>query len=170
MFRHLKPLGWGWGKSLVMVTFLRKPTDSQYDIGHEPRKLVSEANVLHSHLHPQLPNCHPVICNIEWSNMNVNPQKNDQPPLPKHTSHNTFLNNWYLVVECTHMQGGVSRCILGAHVSSVEQQVFQVLHVTIATCLKGQIHTFTLFTKYTVFYLQSQKGETAQCLWEKNVQ
>ena len=52
----------------------------------------------------------------------------------------------YLVVESTHMQGGVSRCILGAHVSSVEQQVFQVLHVAIAACLKGQIHTFSLFT------------------------
>lgn len=47
-----------------------------------------------------------------------------------------IFNNQYLVVESTHMQGGVSRCILGAHVSAVEQQVFQVLHMAIATCLE----------------------------------
>lgn len=64
------------------------------------------------------------------------------------------------------MQGGVSRCILGTHVSSVEQQVFQVLHVAIAACLKVQIHTFTLLT---LVYLQSQRGTITQCLWEKNV-
>lgn len=34
------------------------------------------------------------------------------------------------------MQGGVSGSILGAHVSSVEQQVFQVLHMAVAACLK----------------------------------
>lgn len=47
-----------------------------------------------------------------------------------------IFNNWYLVVESTHMQGGVSGSILGAHVSSVEQQVFQVLHMAVAACLK----------------------------------
>lgn len=38
------------------------------------------------------------------------------------------------------MQSRVSRCILGAHVSSIEQQVFQVLHVAVAACLKEEIH------------------------------
>lgn len=35
------------------------------------------------------------------------------------------------------MQGSVSRCILGTHVSSIEQQVFQVLHVAVPTRLKA---------------------------------
>lgn len=43
---------------------------------------------------------------------------------------------WYLVVESAHVQGGVSRCVLGAHVGSVEQQVFQMLHMAVATSLK----------------------------------
>lgn len=49
--------------------------------------------------------------------------------------------NGHLVVESTHMQGSVSWCILGTHVSSVEQQVFQVLHVAISTCLKQQMRS-----------------------------
>lgn len=60
-------------------------------------------------------------------------------------SHHHCVSKIYLVVEGTHVQGGVSRCILGAHISSVEQQVFQVLHVTIAASLKRQIHTFNPF-------------------------
>lgn len=40
-----------------------------------------------------------------------------------------------LVIESTHMQGGVSRCILGTHVSAIEQKVFEVLHMAIAARL-----------------------------------
>lgn len=36
------------------------------------------------------------------------------------------------------MQGSVSRCILGTHVSSIEQQVFQVLHMAISAGLKAE--------------------------------
>lgn len=42
----------------------------------------------------------------------------------------------YLVVESAHVQGGVSRGILGAHVGPVEQQVLQVLHVAVAAGLQ----------------------------------
>lgn len=50
------------------------------------------------------------------------------------------LNGLHLVVESTHMQGSVSRCILGTHVSSVEQQVFQVLHVAVSAGLEAETH------------------------------
>lgn len=53
-----------------------------------------------------------------------------------------MLHSYYLVVEGTHMQGSVSRCILGTHVSSIEQKMLQVLHMTITACLLKQIHTF----------------------------
>lgn len=86
----------------------------------------------------------------QLSNMNVIPQKT---PHPRDTNTQThFLKKRYLVVESTHMQGGVSRCILGAHFSSVEQQVFQVLHVAIAAGLEGHIYIFTIFTN---IFLQS---------------
>lgn len=51
----------------------------------------------------------------------------------------------YLVVESTEVQCSVSRCILGTHVSTIEQQVLQVLHVTEATCL----HTHTQVSVYS---------------------
>ena len=95
------------------------------------------------------------LCIARLSNMNVIPQKT---PLSKDTS------TTYLVVESAHMQGGVSRCILGAHVSSVKQQVFQVLHVAIAAGLKGQIPTFNLYTNQILIHLHSQKGAIAQSL------
>lgn len=55
------------------------------------------------------------------------------------------------------MQGGVSRCILGTHISSIEQQVFQVLHVTIAACLKEHILQNELLFTYKNKTEQSQR-------------
>ena len=52
----------------------------------------------------------------------------------------------YLVIECTHVQGRVSRGILGAHVGAIEEQVFQVLHVAMATSL--HIKTGGTLTSY----------------------
>lgn len=80
-----------------------------------------------------------------------------------------IFNICYLVVESTHMQGGVSRCILGAHVSSIEQQVFQVLHMAIAACLKEQIQSFTLFRKLTLICTQNQKGTIRVSLRKKKL-
>lgn len=51
------------------------------------------------------------------------------------------------------MEGGVSRCVLGAHVSSVEQQVFQVLHMAIAAGLKNINRSFVFFFIFLVHVL-----------------
>ena len=59
----------------------------------------------------------------------------------------------YLVVESTHVQGGVSRRILSTHVSPIEQQMLQMLHVAIAACLRGQINTFTISSTTTLVNL-----------------
>ena len=44
----------------------------------------------------------------------------------------------HLSVECTDVQGCVSRSVLNTHVCSVGQQMFQVLHVSIPTGLGQQ--------------------------------
>ena len=56
------------------------------------------------------------------------------------------------------MQRSVSRCILSTHISSVEQQMFQVLHMAIAACLEGHTHTDHLI----LVYLLSKEGASTK--------
>lgn len=51
-----------------------------------------------------------------------------------------WMSVCYLVIESTHVQGSVSRSVLSAHVRSVEQQVFQMLHMSVTTSLMTHKH------------------------------
>lgn len=54
--------------------------------------------------------------------------------------------NWmsYLVIESTHVQGSVSRSVLSAHVCSIEQQVFKMLHMSVTASLTKHTHIKSL--------------------------
>lgn len=58
-------------------------------------------------------------------------------------NHNPDNLETHLVVQRTDVKRRVPRCVLSAHVRSVEQQMLQVLHVAVAASLHARTHTRT---------------------------